>query len=61
MSEVVYDVGYDNRMIKTMKNIYTVRLLAAIKEEKNFVRHRSPKTYQDFEAHYHIQALNIVT
>ena len=30
MSVVLYDVGYDIRMIKTRKNIVTVRLLAAI-------------------------------
>ena len=30
----------------------TVRLLAIIKEKK-FARHRSPKKYQDFEAHCH--------
>ena len=34
MSTVVYDVGYDTRMIKTRKNMVTVRLLAAIKEKK---------------------------
>ena len=40
----------------------TVWLLAAIKEKKDFARHRSPKKYQDFEAHCHInQALNIIT
>ena len=27
-------IGYDTRMIKTRKNIVTVRLLAAIKEEQ---------------------------
>ena len=34
MSAVVYDVGYDTRMIKkkTRKNMVTVRLLAAIKD-----------------------------
>ena len=53
MSAVVYDVGYDTGMIKKRKNMVTVRLLAAIKE-KNFARHRSPKKYQDFEAHSHI-------
>ena len=42
MSAVVYDVGYDTR-IKTRKNMVTVRLLAAIKEKKNFARLRSPK------------------
>ena len=31
MSAVVYDVGYDIRMIKTRKNMVSVRLLAAIK------------------------------
>ena len=34
MSTVVYDVGYDTRMIKTRKNTVTVRLLAAIKRKK---------------------------
>ena len=34
MSAAVYDVGFDTRMIKTRKNIVTVRLLAAIKEKK---------------------------
>ena len=33
MSAVVYDVGYDTRMVKTRKNI-TVRIWAAIKEKK---------------------------
>ena len=42
MSALVYDVGYDTRMIKTRKNTVTVRFLAAVKE-KNFARHRSPK------------------
>ena len=49
MSAVVYDVGYDTRMLKTRKNMVTVRLLAAIKE-----KNRSPKQYQYFEAHCHI-------
>ena len=31
---VVYDVGYDIRMIKTRKNMVTVRLLAATKEQQ---------------------------
>ena len=34
MSAVVYDVSYNIRMIKTRKNIVTVRLLAAIKEKQ---------------------------
>ena len=34
MSAVVYDVGYDTRMIKTRKNMVTVWLLAAIKEKQ---------------------------
>ena len=34
MSAIVYDVDYDARMIKTRKNIVTVRLLAAIKEQQ---------------------------
>ena len=42
MSEVVYDVAYDTRIIKTKKSMVTVRLLAAIKEN-NFARQRSPK------------------
>ena len=55
MSAVVYEVGYyDTRMIKMRENMVVLRLLAAIKKE-NFVRHRSSKKYQDFEA------LNIVT
>ena len=42
MSAVVYDVGYDTRMIKTRKNMVTVRLLAAVKE-KNFEDIDRPK------------------
>ena len=53
MMSVVYDVGYDTRIIKTKKNMLTLRLLAAIKE-KNFAIHRLLKKYQDFEAHCHI-------
>ena len=34
MSAVVYDVGYDTRLIKTRKKMVTVRLLAAIKEKQ---------------------------
>ena len=34
MSAVVYYVSYDTRMIKTRKNMVTVRFLAAIKEKK---------------------------
>ena len=34
MSAVVYDIGYDTRMIKTRKNMVTVRLLAAIEEKQ---------------------------
>ena len=34
ISAVVYDVGYNTRMIETRKNMVTVRLLAAIKEKK---------------------------
>ena len=34
MSAVVYDVGYDTRVIKTRKNMVTVRLSAAIKGKK---------------------------
>ena len=34
MSAVVYDVGYDTRMIKTRKSMVTVRLLAVIKEKE---------------------------
>ena len=33
MSAVVYDVGYDTRMIKTKKNMVTVWLLAARREK----------------------------
>ena len=46
ISAVVYDVGYDSRMIKMRKNMITVRLLAAIKGKKNFARHRSPKKHK---------------
>ena len=53
MSAVFYDVGYETRIVKTRKNMVTVRLLAA-KKEKKFTRHRSPKTHQDFEANCHI-------
>ena len=60
MSVIPYDVGCDTRMIKTRKNMVTVQLLAAIKK-KQLHRHRSPKKYQDFEAHCHIKALNFVT
>ena len=34
MSAVVFDLGYDTRMIKTRKTMGIVRLLAAIKEKK---------------------------
>ena len=34
MSPVVYDVGYDTRMIKMRKNMVTVQHLAAVKEKK---------------------------
>ena len=51
MSAVVYGVGYDTSMIKTRKNMVTMQLLAAIKE--NQFRKTETK-YQDFEAHYHI-------
>ena len=34
MSAFVYDVGYDTRMNKTRKNMVTVRLSAAIKENQ---------------------------
>ena len=34
MSAVVYDVGYDIRMIKTRKNMVSVWLLAALKEKQ---------------------------
>ena len=34
MSAVVYDVGYDTRMIKRRKNMVTVRLLVALKEKQ---------------------------
>ena len=53
MSAVVSDVGYDTRMIKTRKNMVTVRLLAAIKE-KQLRKTQIAKKYQDFEAHFHI-------
>ena len=47
MSSVVYDVGYNTRMIKTRKNMVTVRFLAAIKEN-SFTRHRSFKKISRF-------------
>ena len=31
---VMYDVGYNTRMIKTRKNVVSVWLLAAIKEKQ---------------------------
>ena len=34
MSAVVYNGGYDTGMIKTRKNMVTVRLLAALKEKQ---------------------------
>ena len=34
MSAIVYDVLYNTTMIKTRKNIVTVRLLAATKEKQ---------------------------
>ena len=34
MSAVVFDVGYDTRMIKTRESMVTVRLFAAIKEKQ---------------------------
>ena len=34
MSAVAYNLGYDTRMIKTRKNMVTVRLLAVIKEKQ---------------------------
>ena len=50
MSAVVYDVGYDTRMIKQRKDVVTVRLLAAIKEKQlNYSQHRSPKKYLSSE------------
>ena len=58
MSAVVYDVDYDTRMIKTRKNMITVRLLAAIKEKKRLLktliaqeisRFRSTLPYLSFE------------
>ena len=46
MSAVVYDVVYDIRMIKTRKNMVTVRLLAAIKQKKTSQDiYRSPKKH----------------
>ena len=61
MLAVVYGVGNVTRMIKKRKNMFTVRVLAAITEKKNFERHRSPKKYHDFEPKCHILALNTVT
>ena len=34
ISAVVFDVGYDTRMIKTRKTMVNVRLLAAVKEKQ---------------------------
>ena len=34
MSAVVYDVGYDSRMIKTRENMVTVQPLAGMKEKQ---------------------------
>ena len=34
MSGVVYDIGYNTRMIKMRKNMVTMELLAAIKEKQ---------------------------
>ena len=34
MSAVVYDIGYDTRMIRTRKKMVTLGLLAAIKIKK---------------------------
>ena len=42
MSAVVYDLGYDTKIIKKRKNMVTVPLLATIKE-KNFSRHKNIK------------------
>ena len=53
LSAVVFDIGYDSRMIKTRKNMVTVPLLADIKI-KNFARHRLLKNIKIGEAHYHI-------
>ena len=63
MSEVVYDKGYDNRMIKKRQNMVTVWLLVAIKEKFFCKSHIQipQKIYQDSKEHCHIQALNIVT
>ena len=33
-SAVVYDLGFDTRMIKKRKNIVTMRIVAAIKDKK---------------------------
>ena len=33
MSAVFHDVGYDTRMIKTRKNLVTLRLLAVMKKQ----------------------------
>ena len=50
MSAVVYDVGYDTRMIKMRKTMVIVWLLAAIKE-KNFARHRLHRQYIKISKH----------
>ena len=59
MSAVVYDVGYDTKMIKKKENMVTVRLLAAIKETKTLQNINRPKIssfrskmpYLSFEYH----------
>ena len=56
MSAVVYDVGYDTRMIKTRKNMVTGRLLAGIKE-KQLYKTKIAQKYQDFEAYTAISKL----
>ena len=52
MSAVVYDVGYDTRK-NAEKHGYCMAF-GCYKRKQNFVKHRSPKKYQDFEARCHI-------
>ena len=43
MSAVVYDIGYNTRMIKMRRNMVTVWLLAVIKEKKTLQDIDHPK------------------
>ena len=48
---VVYDVGYDSRMITKRKNMVTLPFLVAIKKNS---QDTDRQKYRDFEAHCHI-------